>query len=114
MPPSSSPLDVFPSFGKDCGGAEKRKAVDCFELELPVSKLQKAVGISSVTVTAELRKKMKEGLFVICWLMKILGFSQMDLVRVIDGLGAGPLVGMQVKPNGVMGLDPVLDLGLVL
>jgi hypothetical protein len=66
MPPSSSPLDVFPFFGKGCGDAEMRRAVDCFELELPVSKSQKAVGISSVVATAELRKKMMEGFFVIC------------------------------------------------
>jgi hypothetical protein len=32
-----SPLDVCPFFGKDCGGAETRRAVYCFELELPVS-----------------------------------------------------------------------------
>ncbi|KAE8023676.1 hypothetical protein FH972_009348 [Carpinus fangiana] len=114
IPQSSSPLDVFPFLGKGCEGAEKRKAVDCFELELPVSKSQKAVGISSVVATTELSKKMMEGFFVICWLMKLLGFSQTDLVRVFDGLGAGPLGGMQVKPNSVMGLDLVSDPGLEL
>jgi hypothetical protein len=60
------------------------------------------------------RKKTMEAVFVISWLMKHLGFSKVDLDRVIDGLRAGLLDGMQVKPNGCMGLDPMSDPGLEL
>jgi hypothetical protein len=63
---------------------------------------------------SEERKKTMEGVFVISWLMKHLGFSKVDLDWVIDGLRPGLLDGMQVKPNGCMGLDLMSDPGLEL
>lgn len=106
------------SFEVGDDGGELSFAWVCYELETaipplkadifrPVSKL-KSLGFSS-TVAFEVKgKKMMEGILVIRWLMKLLGYSKRDLDRVMDGL---PL-----KPNGCEGWDlslgPSLESGL--
>jgi hypothetical protein len=84
---------------------------DRFELELSALALK----ISSVCATAasvDKRKKTMEGIWVIRWLMKFLGFSGTELDRVVDGLRAGPMDGTQVKPKEFVGVDPISDPGM--
>jgi hypothetical protein len=114
---STQELDLFPvasSFEVGDGGGEASSAWVCYELETaipplkadvlrPESKL-KFLGISSTADSVGKGKKMMEGILVIRWLMKLLGYSKGDLDWVLDGL---PL-----KPNGSVGWDLSLGPGL--
>jgi hypothetical protein len=104
-PPSSCPLDVLPCFGKGSGGVETRMAVDCYELEMPVSLIplrlpkKKKKCDSLEAATAGMRRKKMKGFFVNCWQKKFLGFSHVDLVQFLNGLREGLLEGGLVKPT---------------
>ncbi|KAE8076058.1 hypothetical protein FH972_014731 [Carpinus fangiana] len=73
---------------------------------MPVS-TQKDLGISLMAASEDKRKKMMEGVFVISWLIKHLGFSKVDLDQVIDGLHVGLL-------DGIQDLDLAMVFGTVL
>jgi hypothetical protein len=100
--------------GKGCGGSKTRTAMDCYELELPMVTVclpkRKRKGGSVATTTAGLRGKKMKGFLVNWWSKKYLGFSLVELGRILDGL--------EVKPNGLGASgafatsDPALDLGL--
>jgi hypothetical protein len=55
-------------------------------------------GSFSTTAAEEKGKLSKEGFFVISWLWKHLGLSERVLDRVVNGLGAGLLDGLQERP----------------
>jgi hypothetical protein len=59
---------------------------------------QASSGFFSTAAAEEKGKLSKEGIFVISWLWKHLGLSGRVLDRVVNGLGAGLLDGLQEKP----------------
>jgi hypothetical protein len=64
----------------------------------PQFEMQASSGFFLTAAAEEKGKLSKEGIFVISWLWKHLGLSERVLDRVVDGLGAGLLDGLQEKP----------------
>jgi hypothetical protein len=104
---------VASSFELGDEGGEASFAWVCYELETAIPPLKadvlqpeskpKSLGISSTADSMGKGRKMMEGILVIRWLMKLLGYSKGDLDWVLDGLP---------KPNGSVDWDLSLGPGL--
>jgi hypothetical protein len=67
------------------GGVDQRLVVDCFELE-------------NSLMAASSSKKMKGGISINRWVKHLLGFFQLEMVRVLTWLFEGLLVGFEGIP----------------
>jgi hypothetical protein len=113
---STQDLDLFPvsnSFEVGYDVWEASFARVCFEVETatppmsavlfreehpPQFEMPASSGYCSTAAAEEKGKLSKEGIFVISWLWKHLGLPGHILDRVVNGLGAGLLDGLQEKP----------------
>jgi hypothetical protein len=99
--------------GKGCSGSEMRMSVDCYKLELLVVTVclpkRKRKGGSVSTATAGLKGKKMKGFLVNWWSKKYLGFSLVELGRILDGLQVKPI---SFRVFGAFATsDPALNLG---